>query len=440
MKTYAELFNEIQISPYGDEMFQLQKECAELNYMEAYIENQLYIRENFKEPNDLLVESLDEDRLQRLITEAEDKSESWFIKIKNVIVSFFSRILQWISKFFSWLTSSAQVKERELTVNTILEAAKEHLGESVHFDDDQSYYNEDKEIVYMGDDDKRLKETYKTGFFGSIISFFTTNYVKEFEKLEKTSPMSLSVLKNGKNNEITMDKIKDLVEYRSDVRNYPSWANVLAAVVNFKDITYIFKPKTDGVYFVNIDEFVKIFDMLNGIKAEANTITKGFFMRMITGGDELTKIDQLLENHFRETSYQFTISSIDKFEKLIKQLQKVLVAIKVGDNTGKFDYRATKTPRLLFPGRGNAENEYKLDGITDRMGHAIVRDTGNKDEHFRVNIEHNRVRALKFYNKFSKASANLLKAMQLSQKLSDIVIKSVKGVKQDSSVANKLTK
>jgi len=61
MKTYAELFNEIQISPYGDEMFQLQKECAELNYMEAYIENQLYIRENFKEPNDLLVESLEID-------------------------------------------------------------------------------------------------------------------------------------------------------------------------------------------------------------------------------------------------------------------------------------------------------------------------------------------------------------------------------------------
>ena len=73
MKTYAELFQEIQTFPYSDEMFDLYKDSVQLEFIEIYINNQLYIRENFDNTNQILMESLDEDRLNKVIMEAEEK-------------------------------------------------------------------------------------------------------------------------------------------------------------------------------------------------------------------------------------------------------------------------------------------------------------------------------------------------------------------------------
>ena len=48
-QTYGELMKEIVSMPYSKDMFNLEKECAELSIMESYIENQLYLQENFNE-------------------------------------------------------------------------------------------------------------------------------------------------------------------------------------------------------------------------------------------------------------------------------------------------------------------------------------------------------------------------------------------------------
>ena len=46
-QTYGELMKEIISMPYSKDMFNLQKECAELSILETYIENQQYLQENF---------------------------------------------------------------------------------------------------------------------------------------------------------------------------------------------------------------------------------------------------------------------------------------------------------------------------------------------------------------------------------------------------------
>ena len=47
MKTYNDLRLEILSIPYSNDMFQIEKESAELQIMEKYLNNQIYLQENF---------------------------------------------------------------------------------------------------------------------------------------------------------------------------------------------------------------------------------------------------------------------------------------------------------------------------------------------------------------------------------------------------------
>jgi len=495
-KTYADLFNDIQIFPYGDEIFELQKECSEIDYMEAYINNQLYIRENFTTPNDLLMESLDDDRLNRLITEAEEKSNSWFENIKGFIEKFFKWILKWLQGFWKFITSPFQKKMREEATVIIDEGTNasakssnndstnnkpevmikagqaektpeekrkeeelaQELGESMlNFNlDDLLFVEADGEestgkrvakaigSAALSGDGKAIAGTASgTVRFVKWIFNLNQNIKPTFEKLNANSPLTLNALGISSNSSTggykvsyQISKITSMIEQAVEAKELKSdFAEVLKASVNFKNITYVFITKKSNTPLISLDTFKHTFDMLNSNNGKGTSdMFKGTILRLFGSKDLANKIhEEVLKYSNQNTQYPFRITSVTDFEGVIKALHKVLVSNQKDNSENKYNYRGTKN---------KSEADNKTSGITQgsSLGNGYVRTKANTDTHFNLDPDTHRRRVLKFYNEFSKASANILRGMQVAQSISDMIVKSIPGMKRDKFVQNQITK
>lgn len=465
MKTYAELFQEIQTFPYSDEMFNLYKECVQLEFTEIYIDNQLYIKENFDNTNKILMESLDEDRLNKVIMEAAENSESWFIKFKNMIVKFFKNIIKWLTGFFNNLTS----KKNQERIN---EAEKLLKGE----ESDQSSSNENNESTpekqpdgqesfnnstdtNIGNDSNLFQEDSKASLTKEVAIAVGNRLYRFLFGIEKNSRQTLEAL-NSKNPIIlvsfgTIGKRQyNLQRFFTELQHSLSThgfsqnlSNTIINVLNFNNISYVFETKQYGIEVISLDEFKSIFDDLNSNKGKGTTnITNGLW-DIFSSNNLNDKLLKAINKYEHENSfYTLNISNIKIFEAIIKNLHKVLINMEKSNDKNKYNYREIEDPTklknklLLRSGKAREEISYKLGGY-ETQG---IRHTRNTDEHFnRTTDSYNfRKKEFQFYSKFSKASANLLRSMQVAQKFRDVILSSVPAMNSNvnKEVKNTLTK
>ena len=264
-----------------------------------------------------------------------------------------------------------------------------------------------------------------------------------FEKLNEKSPLTLNALgiasvgaNGGYKVSYQLSKIISLIEQAVEAKELKSdFAEVLKASVNFKNITYVFVAKNANTQLISLDTFKHTFDTLNSNDGKGkDDMFKGTFIRLFGSKDLANKIhEEILKYKEQNAQYPFKITSITDFEEIIKALHKVLVSNQKDNSENKYNYRGTKN---------KTEADYKTSGIThgSSLGGWHIRIAANTDTHFNLNIDKNRRRMLNFYNEFSKASANILRGMQVAQAISDMIVKSVPGMKRDKFVQNQITK
>ena len=143
-----------------------------------------------------------------------------------------------------------------------------------------------------------------------------------------------------------------------------------------------------------------------------------------------SKISKAIEKYSKQSSrYDLKIESVKSFEEIIKNLHKVLKNLEVDNKNNKFNYVGFEDPtKLKTKIFGKVEEnrkgiDNKLTGtVSGRTGESSVRETENTKTHFVHDLAQIRNGHFKFYSMFSKASANLLRAMQVAQETSNIVL------------------
>ena len=119
MKTYGELMTELSISPYSKDMFDLHKESAELEILEAYIENQNYILENFEINinNEYIIEAVNRNMIGKALSKVGDLISTIGTKIWTLITKLFGMISRSLLTIKNWI-------QRKFNKVLIIESAK----------------------------------------------------------------------------------------------------------------------------------------------------------------------------------------------------------------------------------------------------------------------------------------------------------------------------
>jgi len=112
-QTYGELMKEFNAISYSKDVFEIEKDSAELMIMEKYIENQLYIRENFNENVyvDYMLEKVDDGKLssvfkraKELATNVGEKVWKFFIRVMDMITRLISSVIKWVKDIYNKFT------------------------------------------------------------------------------------------------------------------------------------------------------------------------------------------------------------------------------------------------------------------------------------------------------------------------------------------------
>jgi len=198
-QTYGELMKEIVSMPYSKDMFNLEKECAELSVLESYIENQQYLSENFDDNVnvDYMLEAANESTIKKImnsigtkITNIGKKIWDLFMNLLDMIGRAAGAIVKWFRKRFNKETFT---KCKNNLTNTL--SAKSS--------------NKNESVVYT-ESDNMLNPT--------ILSAFKAAYLKAQYKFDH------DILKEKNNKQLTkmFNMIKDVYVVNESNNNWIS--------------------------------------------------------------------------------------------------------------------------------------------------------------------------------------------------------------------------
>jgi hypothetical protein len=107
--TFRDYIYECENYQYSNEYYELMKECAELELMEKYLDNQkhnVYLPEGVTISDNYFMESVDDNRIQEITEAFTDKLKSFgttvkngFVKIVNILLGFLRKVSSVFDKF-----------------------------------------------------------------------------------------------------------------------------------------------------------------------------------------------------------------------------------------------------------------------------------------------------------------------------------------------------
>jgi len=287
--TYNELVLELQTLPYSKEFMEIKKESYELELMESYIENQLYLRENFNNfdviQNDIILEGIS-DKIKTIASNIWTKIYNFFIGILKMIHKALGSLINFIERHFNPTLEGRAKAEAEKVAKDLLDAGK-NIGKDLmnkvknKIDDGLTVEATDPFTKYnlnMNDENKRrfrevnLHESlhprdfiknYKKiiNKFNNLKVFLDKKYIiasyvqkgdidkflknDDTENIEKICKIFIDLLKNDFN--------KRTIIFYIDPHNI-TLDNPILSIENYIDL---FKPFTDN--FIIPDKIMKYF-------------------------------------------------------------------------------------------------------------------------------------------------------------------------------------
>jgi len=318
-QTYGELITELIALPHSKDMFELEKECTELSIMEKYIDNQMYLRENFADfiNADYMMEATDESkfskilgrlkegtanigkriwdlimRLMDMIKRAATAVSNWFNKIMNKKV--FSKCATILSKGLSKKSSGSKTSNSKSSSSKIPESESSSVKSSSSKSSSKEDEAKTESVVYEEADKDRAKEAVKKDLkrimddpkipeynfndmdkvYKKIKSLFNFARMNAFFKYDK------GIIKNPKYKE-AFNEIKDMLVLKS--ANSSDGASIYKFLINptneseeakynkmkeFLDICkigpfifrYEFDENNTKLPIISIEDFCKILD------------------------------------------------------------------------------------------------------------------------------------------------------------------------------------
>jgi len=268
MRNYGEMIHEIDVLMNSKEVLDIYKEQCELDILNSYIENQLYLRE-YNESSDISSFKID-----MYIEAAMTKQAKWYQKVIKYTQIILAKVWKLISNIFKWVGNAikqllkfiAQQKEED-----ILSKAKSQLnGTAYNGESSNNLYNEDAQqaLDYFK---KKFIESHDK--YKKIYSDFST-------KVDSKLDMSKLIIKiNGENftnlfseNNPNGDSIKKICENNNLKFSYNWQDSQNKAHKNEFTMTSIetFDNVTDEIFkYINTqyNDLMKAYQTANNVSA-----------------------------------------------------------------------------------------------------------------------------------------------------------------------------
>jgi len=294
-QTYGELMTEIVSFPYSKDMFELEKECAELDLMNSYIENQLYLRETFGENVniDYMLEAADQSKFSKVL----DKIKEVGASIGKRLWDLFMRLLDMIRRAALAVTNYVKSKFKKETITEAKKLLTSAIAEVKSMKESTDYMQE------KGNDNGNGNKG--RGYRNQILNAFLDAYKKACGKYT-IDRLPFQAHSDSELNEILRHINMYFGKRNSNVENndwynlenffkegYKTNEDVITLATKFLDML---SPKTfDGVNFVfKVDEEIldsfpimevnDYIDSLHAISAKYTTF-EGIIRNVIGSGN-----------------------------------------------------------------------------------------------------------------------------------------------------------
>ena len=164
MKTYNDLLNEFNTLPYNKEVIDIYKEFSELELMEVYISNKLYLKEYQDiECNEILLESVI-NNIQSVLNTLGEKIFDFIMKILKLLKDGLNTLINWVDKNFN---NNVKFSNSQYDMNAFL----------------QEYNIAKKKINTLSFiSDTKLKKVVQDGFVKILYNVDSKNNILDFFK------------------------------------------------------------------------------------------------------------------------------------------------------------------------------------------------------------------------------------------------------------------
>jgi len=298
MKTYNDLLLELESIPYSKDYIDIYKEQSELELMESYIENQLYLKEYFDvDYNEILMESLNE-QSKGLLEKIYEKIFNFFMKILRLIRDGLNALISWLDTNFNPNEYERALANAKRMGQDMKNAVKE-VGKGVAKDFKNGLKTESANNFNINDinlndykiDEKTLKNLYqeeKNNPNSKIKKFFDD--IEKYYKEAKNTVNHLSFIHNKKLRKCIKDGLVKININNSKHINFLNYFKYnLPSNPNFSDIY-------NNIYL----EFLELcYDYIKNDYTINFEIKKSYNFVCMNVNDFISFIDYLTE-HFKD--------------------------------------------------------------------------------------------------------------------------------------------
>ena len=198
-QTYHDLRLEFDAMPYSKDMFEIQKESAEIAVLEKYVENQIYLQEHFEKDSniDYMLEAANEITLKNIVNTIGNKivdigQKIWklFFYLLELMGKLAASVVNWIKNVYN---KGVIKKARE----TLKELIDKYISESANSENNDNLYTEDST---QNNNNKNNNKNNKNKFNQSIV----------LDKFMKAYKESSNKFKNGIFKKLNNSKLENI--------------------------------------------------------------------------------------------------------------------------------------------------------------------------------------------------------------------------------------